>query len=396
MRAVSLDLFLFLCIGIAVSPIAVGQKPDSDTVLARAQAMVLVEKNRYLDAYPLLERIAELLPEDIEVWTYYGIAIATRSSTLSDPKERKAERKRAYEVLSKAKVLGTKNVMALHFLDQLDPDGGEEDNFNADDPEVEKALREGEGFFGRGEYQKAFESYERAYKLDPKNYEAVLFMGDCFYAQNKYAESEPWFAKAAALQPDRELAFRFWGDALLAQGKMAEATAQFINAFIAEPYSRYAWENVNKLTEKYGRRFSIKVIQPPGTKPFEDIRIDTTKLSKLDGTDLWAKYGEVRNKWRNETFKKEFPGKPYRHTLKEEVAALRAVAEAAVAAIKGNKIMNPHHSISNLITLHEKNLIEPYVLFLLADDDIAEDYAEYRKTSRASLRRFLAEHVFVF
>lgn len=396
MKHLALGLLLFLFIGIVLSVGTSAQTPSGDIAAARAQAMAFVENNRYLDAYPLLDKIAASLPRDVAVWTYYGIAIAARSATLSDPKERKSERKRAYEALSKAKELGTENVMALNFLDQLEPDGGDEDNFGNLDPEVEKALREGEAFFGRGEYQKAFVSYERAYKRDPKNYEAVLFMGDCFYAQNKYAESEPWFAKAAALEPDRELAYRFWGDALLAQGKMPDATAKFIEAFIADPYSRYAWENINKLTEKYGRQFSVKGILPPGNKPFEEISIDTAKLSNQDGTDLWMKYTEVRNAWRAETYKKEFPGKPYRHTLKEEAAALRTVAAAASAAIKSNKLKDPHHSIANLVALHDKNLIEPYILILLADDGIAEDYIDYRKAGRESLRRFLTENVFIF
>jgi len=372
------------------------QKAPDEVVSERAKAMVLVEANRYLDAYPILDKIAASFPSDVEVWTHYGIAIAARSSTLSEARERKAERKRAYGVLVKARELGTKNVMALSFLDQMSPDGGDEDNFSSANPEVEKALREGEQHFGKGEYDKAFSAYERAYKLDPKSYEAALFVGDTYYAQRKYQQSEEWFAKAVALDPDRELAYRFWGDALLNQGKIKEATEKFINAFVADPYSRYSWENINKLTEKYGRPFDVKGIFPPGTNDFGGITLDPAQFAEKDGTQLWLKYSETRESWRRDTFRKENPGITYRHSLKEELAALTAVADAAALAIKNGSLKYPHHSITNLLDIRSKVNLEPYVLLLLADEGIAEDFDAYRKTNREKLRRFLVDHVFVF
>lgn len=373
------------------------QKPDVAIAEERGRAMVLVEQNRYLDAYPLLDKIARVLSDDVEVWTHYGIAIGARSVTFKDPIERKAERKRSYEALSRAKQLGTQNVTALNLLDQLDPDGGDEDNFSSRNPQVEEALREGETYFGRAEYQKAFAAYERAYKLDPKSYEAALFLGDTFYAQGKYAESEPWFAKAVAIDPDKELAYRFWGDALLSQGKLKEAREKFIQALIAEPYSRHSWENINKLTQKYNKQFSIKTVTPPGTNDlFEAIKIDASMLNKSDGTSHWRKYTETKEIWQREGFSRDNPGSPYRHSLKEEADALRAVAKSSSAALKAGEIKKPHYSIANLIELHEKGLIEPYVLFLISSEGIANDYDDFRKANRTKLYKFLNEHVFVF
>jgi tetratricopeptide (TPR) repeat protein len=371
------------------------QVTKSSTDADRAKAISLAEASRYIDAYPILEKIAPQLPNDVDVWTHYGIAIAARSGTLTDPSQRKFERQRAFVALSKARQLGTTNVVALSMLDQLPADGGDEDNLSAMDPRVEKALREGEAFFGRGEYDKAFASYERAYKIDPKSYEAVLFMGDSLYAQKKYAESEPWFAKAVALDPDREMAYRFWGDALMFQNKTKEATEKFVEAFIADPYSRYAWENINKLTEKAGKPFDVKGIFPPGTEGFGPIAVDPSKLSEADGTMLWRKYLETRDSWKKGIFQQQNPQSPYRHTLKEEVAALRAVADAAKAAIKGGSLKNPHHSITNLISLIDSDLLEPYILVFLPDDGIVADYDAYRAANRAKLRQFLVTRVFV-
>src|SRR5688500_13158464 len=384
--------FCLFCCAMSVA----AQNTAVDIPIERAKAMTFVDANRYLDAYPILEKIAPLLPKDVDVRTHYAIALTTSSAPLANPVERKSERKRAYAALQKAKALGTQNVTALNFLDQMSPDGGDEDNFAAANPAVEKALREGEQYFGRGEYDKAFTSYEKAYKLDPKNYEAVVFMGDSLYAQRKYSEAEPWFAKAAAIDPDREMAFRFWGDALLFQGKIKEAQARFIDAFVAEPYSRNSWENINRLTEKYGKPFDVKGIFPPGTTGFGAIVIDAGQLSDKDGTKFWLKYSETRDSWRREIFKNQNPGSVYRRSLKEEVAALRAAADSAAAAIKSGALKEPHHSIVNLIEFRDRDILEPYVLFLSADEDIPQDYKSYRKANRDKLRRFLVDHVFVF
>ena len=169
--------------------------PPHPAFALRAKAFEFTGQNRYLDALPLLEKLAPLYPNDSEVWAQYGIAIGTQSTTISAPAERKAARVKAYNALAKARDLGTKNQIALSILDDLPPDGGD-DTLAETDPEFEKNIREGEAFFGRGEYDKAFAAYEKAYKIDPQSYGAVLFMGDSLYAAGKYKESEVWFAKA--------------------------------------------------------------------------------------------------------------------------------------------------------------------------------------------------------
>jgi tetratricopeptide (TPR) repeat protein len=390
-RLLAAGIFVFIAFSTTVS--AQVTKPSLET--ERAKAMSLVEANRYLDAFPILEKIAPQLPNDVEVWTHYGIALASRSGTIADAAQRKVERKKAYDALSKAKQLGTTYVIALSILDQLPPDGGDDDNLSAMDPRVESALREGEGFFGRGEYDKAFLSYEKAYKIDPKNYEAILFMGDSLYAQKKFAESEPWFAKAAAVDPDREMAYRFWGDALLAQNKTKEATEKFIEAFIADPYTRNAWDNIDKLTQKAGKPFDVKGIFPPGTDNFGGILIDVSKLAENDGTALWRKYLETREAWKKSLFKQQNPTATYRRSLKEESAALRSVADAGRAAIKSGSLKNPHHSITNLIGLADGDFLDAYIFIFLSDPEIAQDYDAYRQANREKLRRFFATRVFV-
>src|SRR5687767_15842108 len=88
---------IFIIVALSFVQLAIGQKPDNTIATERAKALAFVADSRYLDAFPILEKIAPSLPNDVEVWTSYGIAIATRSGTLNDPVERKSERKRAYE-----------------------------------------------------------------------------------------------------------------------------------------------------------------------------------------------------------------------------------------------------------------------------------------------------------
>jgi len=387
---VTATLVLLLCFCIVGTP-AQNVSVKSD----REKALALVGENRHLDAYPLLDQISKSLPNDVEVWTHYGVAIAIRSATLTDPKIRKDERMRALRALTKAKELGSNDVRALTMFDQLFPDGGDDDNFRDGNPQVEQALREGEAFFGKGDYANAFKSYEKAYRLNPKSYEAAVFAGDTFYAQKKYRESEPWFEKAVTIDADREMAYRFWADALMGQGKTKDAQEKFIDAFLAEPYSRYSWESINKLTQAYGKRFDVKGIFPPGTDSFGPIVVDQTALTENDGSTLWLKFFDTKLAWRRTKFAQVFPGEEYRVSLRETIEALRAVSSAAIAAIKAGSLKKPHHSLLNLIELDESGFLESYVLLLVSEQGISEDYHDYRKQNRALVRKFISQRIFV-
>lgn len=357
-------------------------KPAEKAAL-REQALKFVEQNRYLDAFPLLEKVAPLYPNDAEIWAHYGIAILTRSSTLSSADERKAERVKGMSVLAKAKELGTKNDVALNFLEQFPADGGDEDNFGGN-PEFEKNLREGEAFFGRGEYEKAFAAYEKAYKINPQSYEAVLFMGDSHYAAGRFKESEPWFAKAAAINPDREQAFRFWGDALLNQKKMAEARDKFIDALVAEPYSRLTWGSLERWAGESGAKVVSLAVVPPGGAGAGEILFDESLLKTEDGTASWKLYKEARKA-------QVIANGSGARALAGEVNALRKVAAGFRNDLKAGKIKYPDQSLSNLVRLDDAGLLEPYVLLIRADGDIADEYAAYRQKNRDKIKKFVIE-----
>lgn len=356
----------------------------------RARALELIKQNRYLDALPLLEKAAQTEPTDPDFWAEYSIAIYYRAMTLNEPEARRREMLAARAIAVKARKLGSNHPRVVEMLEKV-PEDGWSGKF-ADDPKVDAALREAENLFHRGEYDKAFVAYERAHKLDPQNYEAPLFAGDCFYSKKEYAKAEPWFAKAVAIDPNREIAFRFWGDALMHQGKTKEAGERYIEAVIAEPFLRTTWDGLQRWAADGGNGWSPTPVVPPGGKAFGEIAFDESLLKVEDGTNNWQLYKKVREAWKNGQFKKEFPGAAeYRHSLREETAALRAVAEAAKKDFQTGKTKVLHKSLENLIKINDAGLLEAYVLFPRVNGEIAEDYEDYRQNNRDKLRRFLAE-----
>lgn len=373
---------LFLSLGFFNRVSAQEAKP-AEKAAWLAQANEFVNQNRYLDAFPLLEKLAPLYPNDGDIWAHYGIAIMTRSTTLASAAERKAERVKAYNVLVKARQLGTKNIVALNFLEQFPADGGADDNFGGS-PEFEKNLREGEAFFGRGEYDKAFAAYEKAYKINPKSYEAVLFMGDSLYAAKKYKESEAWFAKAVAIEPNREQAFRFWGDALLNQKKFAEARDKFIDGIVAEPHSRMSWSGLEHWIETSEAKVESLTVVPPGGNATREVIFDESLLKTENGTTSWKIYNETRKA-------QVVASGGGTRTLAGEVAALRKVAEAFRSDLKAGKVKYPDPSLSNLVRLDDAGLLEPYVLLIRADGDIADEYDAYRLKNRDKIKKFVVE-----
>ena len=57
--------------------------------------------------------------------------------------------------------------------------------------------------------------------------------------------------------------------------------------------------------------------------------------------------------------------------------------------VRRTDALNP--SLRDLLKLREEGLLEAYVLFRRADDEISEDYKKYRDANREKLRRYLNE-----
>ena len=178
-------------------------------------------------------------------------------------------------------------------------------------------------------------------------------------------------------------------------GKMDEARAKFAEAIIAEPYSRTSWMGLAQWAQHKRVSAGHPSIDIPTTLKTEGGKtsISIDPLSK-EASSYWMMYALKRAAYSEGGFAKEHPSeKNYRHSLAEESAALRAVAEAAAQDLKAGKIKELNQSLANLVKLSDAGLIEPYILFVRADQGIAQDYEAYRAANRDKLRRYLLQIV---
>ena len=368
-----------------------------DFAATRQCAVNLYNANNFTDALPLLEKLAATKPDDVSVLEMFGFCLVANTSTLTDAEARKKARLHAREILLRAKQLGDDSSLLKIVLDNIPADGSDSKHSFSQNPVAEVAMRDGEAAFVHGELDKAVIAYQRALAVDPQCYEAALFTGDVYFKQNQHAQADEWFAKAVQINPNRETAHRYWGDDLIAQGKTEEARDKFIDAVIAGPYrDRRPWVGIQQWAEdaklKFGHPQISIPIQLQATKPSDDIIVDDTKLNKQDGSNLWMLYGATRAEWKKTIFAQTFPDeKEYRHSLREEVAALKAVAVAVAQDRKVGTIQQPNSSLVTLLKLNEAGLLEPYVLLACPDDGIMKDYKVYRTSHRDELRRYLRE-----
>jgi tetratricopeptide (TPR) repeat protein len=372
----------------------------------RRRAIDLYESSNYVAALPLLEKVAAANPDDIAILSRLGFVLYANSGTEKDPATRQKMRERARAILLRSKSLGDDSNLTAIGLDALSRDDTSDLPFSSI-RSAEAAIREGEEAFLHGDLDKALASYKRALELDPKLYDAALYAGDMEF-KKAYNSTDPqfrndhfdasgvWFAKAIAIDANRETAYRYWGDALDAQGKTELAREKFVDAIVAEPYGRRAYVGLTQWGDRHKVTLGHPRIDPPNSTSTENgkttLSIDPKTLNSNDGSNEWLMYDLTRIAWSKGEFFKNYPDeKVYRHSLKEEAAALRMVAEAVAKDLKSGKVKALELSLDNLVRINDNGLLEPYILFAHADQGIARDYAVYRKVNREKLRRYWLE-----
>ncbi len=401
-------LTVLALIFITISTLAFSQNVSSYET-ERTRALELIGEGKYLIALPILEKLVTIKQNDAEVWRELGISRLINSQLLKDASARKLERKRGREALVIANKLGIEDARVIKFLEDVPEDGGEDHLFSySKNEEVHKAMVEGEEAFSKGNYEKARIAYERAYKLDPKNYAAVTFIGDCYYSIKQWDKAAEWFAKAIILEPDSELAYRYWGDSLMMQGKKKEALEKFVEAFISEPVNPLTLESLLNWAEVC----KVNVNQPIQIPKYfvatnekdENIVLIPTE-DKGEGSSAWIKYGLTKLEWQpnkkgvlSQKFIKQFPGaKKYRNSLAEETEALRAVAFAVESLLKEKNIQKLSPELEKLKKLNDSGLLEAHILIsagiATGDEEVFRDYEAFLKSNRDKLRRFVIEYI---
>lgn len=380
------------------------------------RALELYEAQNFVAALPLLEQAAIAQPDNPMVLSRLGFALYAVAATDKDVDLRKKRLERARQVLLKSRSRGDDSNLTKITLDGLS--GGGAIVPYSQIKAAEAAIREGEAAFVRGDLDTALASYKKALEIDPKLYDAAVYAGDSEF-KKAYLSKDPqfrkehfeqagiWFAKAIAIDANRETAYRYWGDALNIQGKTDEARDKFVESIVAEPYNRKPYMGLTQWANRHKVAMAHPTIVVPAdvssAKPGEvRITVDDLALkgSDKDGTAAWIMYGATRASWMpnknvaSEKFARAYPRETnYRHSLAEEVDALRVAAESAALQMKEKKLSELNPSISNLIKLKEAGLLEAYVLFARSDEGIARDYAAYRSSNRDKLRRYWLEVV---
>ena len=374
----------------------------------RQRALELYEANNLVAALPLLERVAAANPNDPAVLSRLGFALYANSVDVKDPAQRQKMRERARTTLLHSQSLGDNSNLTRMALDALSaPDGTQVPFSNIKAAEL--AIREGEAAFVRGDLDKAIAAYKRALESDPQLYDAALYAGDAAYKEannstdaqyrsDHFDAAGVWFAKAIAINQDRETAYRYWGDALDAQGKINEARDKFVDAIVAQPYTRNSFVGLTQWAGRHKVALGHPKIEPPNSTRTENgkttLSIDPKTLNSNDGSNNWLMYDLTRIAWSKADFLKNYPEeKVYRHSLKEETAALRMVAESAARDLKSGKVKSLEGSLDNLIKLNDKGLLEAFVFFARPDEGIVRDYVAYRRDNREKLRRYWLEVV---
>lgn len=369
-----------------------------DGAAERQRAIQLLQSGKPTEALPLLEKLAAARPDDGEVMFYLGFALFSKVKTLKEADARKQMRFRARAVMLRAKELGVNTPLLNSILESLPADGGGDEVYSAN-KEADGAMRDGEAAFVQGQLDEAVAHYQRALELAPKLYSAALYAGDMYFKKGEFDKAAEWFARAIEIDPDRETAYRYSASPLMQQGRYTQAKAKYIEAVIAEPYNRLAWAGLSRWAQATDTQLTHPRIDiPTSVTPLKGnkmtININPAALGKDDGAAAWMMYGLHRSAWAMKKFAETFPNeKTYRHTLREEVEALRGVVESVKTQTKEGKIKSLDPTLARLVKLHNEGLLEAYILFVRPDDGIAQDYAEYRKANRDKLRRYLIEYV---
>ncbi len=383
-----------------------------DAAAERQRAFQLWEESKVTEALPLLEKLYAADPQDVAVLSRLGFALYVASAQIKAAAARKEIRTRARAILLSSAELGDDSNLTRMGIEALSGADATDVPFS-DLKAAETEMRAGESAFTQGKLDKALAHYQHALELDPRLYRAALYAGDMYFKQG-YAATDlqvrralmdkagEYFARAIAIDENAETAYRYWGDALMHDGRQTEARDKFIDAILADPGNERAYMGLTQWaqTNKVGLAHP-EINVPTNVSALKDgkmsINLDPNLLEgkgKDDAGAAWLMYGLTRASWATEKFAKEFPQeKTYRHTLREEVEALHAVAQSAREMNKGQGAKGLDPSLVNLIKLDEAGLLEAYIFFTRADKGVVQDYAAYRRANRDKLRRYWAEFV---
>ena len=385
LRSCALIAFIFTAFG------SLHAQTDQELAKATVQAITLFQNQQFAEAIPHFEILVKGIPDSAEVRFMYGFSLVAKSKQTKDTNEAKSLSAKALEQFLKAKELGLKSDSneALIGLLSGKPAEASEPMYSLN-KEAEKYMMEGESLFAQSNYKEALKSFEKALALDPKIYQAAVSGGDCYVSLSDWENAEKWYQKAIAIDPERETAYRYSATPFMQQKKYDIARDRYVEAYITEPYSSMSPRGISQWAGVTGAKLSKPAIERP------EIKFDasgkataTTPISAADASARpWLAYVTTREAWKREKFAKTYPKETaYRHSVQEEVEALRAV----IAAAKEQKSAGAQFEL--LAKMDSDGVLEAYVLLSEPDDDLAGEHSAYLKNNRPKLRLYFVNYV---
>lgn len=333
-------------------------------------AVALFDQGEHRQALPLFQKLAQDGSKAPIVYERLGFLLLEMSGAPKEADARRRQRAEARRMFEKALQLGSRDLQVRALHDGMPEDGGGDADFSKN-PAVQEAMRVAEAAYSARDFGAAFAAYQKALTLDPTLYEAAVFSGDTYLHRAPLDSAYVWYARATQIDPDRELAWRYWSDVLLKHDRRDEAKERAIRAIIAEPHQRMGFQAISSWAQVTHRS--------PEWPPAFDPADNATR-----GTAARTAYDSVRAAWRGAdgrggpVFRQAYPGDSvYRHSLQEEVAALRAAA----------KVTTTETGVLVLRDLDSAELLEAFILFRRVDAGIAQDYDAYRREHREQLFR---------
>lgn len=340
----------------------------------RDSAFTLFDRGEHRAAYALFERLVLAGSTDPTIHGRYGNLLLEFSGASVDSAERRLMRVKGRDALLRAIRLGSTDPQIRAMAEAIPEDGGTDAVFS-ESPKVQDAMRRAEAAYSSRDMTQARAAYLEALALDPALYIAAVFVGDTYIESGPIDSAYAWYRRATEIDPDQETAWRYWADILLKHDQVDAARERAVEALVAEPYAAMP----RQILTQWARRANRSLGLPRLSLPSGD-----------SATAARAAYDTVRASWRDvegrrsTAFSAAYPSEPaYRHSLAEEVAALRAAGAAG----------GDDPRTRSIATLDSLGLLEPFVLIAGADAGVAQDYPAYRASHREALRRFWQEVV---
>lgn len=328
-------------------------------------------------------------PVKIEALAQHAQQLSHLADIEDNPEAARDLRRRAYAFAEAAKQAGSEDLLLPVILAQIRPDGTNVPAVHSDNAAVNQVLTEGETKFGRGDYDGALACYKKALALDPRSYRAALFAGDVFFSKQEPAAAVTWFDRAIAIDPNQETAYRYRADALMRLGRTAEAGEGYINAFLSAPFQQIPTAMLHRWAAGQG----LTIFHPDIRIPNSDLQVKDGQFAVVVGKDVTPislSYALGRNAYVSEH---KITPDSYRHSLDEELFALRAMLEIAESFEKSKnddpELKQYANQIHFLARMDKDGLLPAFILLERATHGVAKDYPAYLARHRDLLVRYI-------